>query len=237
MLGRRFGALRVTVSNGPASSSDTFYECLCDCGQVVVKRGKHLRSGSALSCGCHRRLPAGERFERLVVFGDAPADHGKNRCYTCRCDCGAITTVRGTSLTSGATRSCGCLLRDVNGERLRRERLALKHGHAQGDRPTRTWSSWRSMIKRCTDPRHGSWQRYGGRGISVCVRWRESFSNFLADMGERPEGMTLDRIDPDGNYEPGGCRWATPVEQRHNRSTNGRTPSRGTTGRYERSRP
>lgn len=73
------------------------------------------------------------------------------------------------------------------------------------------------MIRRCTDPNNRRWEHYGGRGITVCERWLDSFEAFLADLGERCEGTTLDRIDPDGHYEPGNCRWATAVEQRRNR--------------------
>lgn len=92
----------------------------------------------------------------------------------------------------------------------------IKHGHAVGGKESRTYSSWRSMLKRCYDPRSNGYERWGGRGIAVCDSWRESFANFLADMGERPEGMTLDRIDNDRNYEPDNCRWATWSEQRRN---------------------
>lgn len=82
---------------------------------------------------------------------------------------------------------------------------------------TPAYLSWTCMRKRCTDPRDPSWANYGGRGVNVCERWQD-FAAFLADMGPRPDGHTLDRIDPDGNYEPGNCRWATMLEQRHNRS-------------------
>ncbi len=84
---------------------------------------------------------------------------------------------------------------------------------------TPTWKSWCAMRRRCKDPKATGYQYWGGRGITVCSRWMESLLNFLEDMGERPPGLTLDRVDNDGNYEPGNCRWATRKEQRMNQQT------------------
>jgi hypothetical protein len=91
------------------------------------------------------------------------------------------------------------------------------HSRAHNGGPTPTYRSWQAMRQRCTNPTNASWAHYGGRGITVCERWQDSFESFLADMGERPTGRTLDRVDVDGNYEPGNCRWATPLEQARNK--------------------
>lgn len=95
----------------------------------------------------------------------------------------------------------------------------LTHGHTRGRRRSPTYISWLSMLARCTYETHPRWPDYGGRGIQVTDRWRgrQGFTNFLADLGERPAGMTLDRINPDGDYEPANCKWSTLIEQRWNR--------------------
>lgn len=106
----------------------------------------------------------------------------------------------------------------MTAEMIERQRVThIRHGHASYGKPSRTYKSWRSMLDRCTNPNKDNFAQYGGRGIKVCADWM-FFENFLADMGERPEGMTLDRIDSDGHYEPANCRWATlSVQQRNKR--------------------
>jgi hypothetical protein len=171
-------------------------------------------------------IPTGARFGRLVVQGEGGwyqrPDGGKRaRLYEALCDCGKVVTVRGCALADGRTNSCGCIYGDKikhGPRRIRRTRRGGHgHSHAQDGRPTPTYLSWLSMRGRCYRPNTNGFKNYGGRGITVCDRWLDSFECFLADMGERPEGMTLDRIDPNGNYEPANCRWADATAQRRNR--------------------
>lgn len=151
----------------------------------------------------------GQRFGRLLVQSKAAATPGRDSRWTCRCDCGQSSVVRGTYLRTGKTRSCGCLVR------VRARENAKRHGQSR----TPTHLSWMGAIQRCTDPNHARYADYGGRGIKVCERW-QVFENFLADMGERPAGTSIDRINNDGDYEPDNCRWATKTQQARNCRTN-----------------
>lgn len=132
------------------------------------------------------------------------------------CSCGVIFKTRNTQVRQKRTKSCGCLQKEVVRKQGYKNK---KHGHAVSGakKESPTYNSWRSMIQRCQNDLHISFEYYKKRGIKVCDRWLDSFQNFLDDMGERPKGMTLDRINNDGNYEPGNCKWSTPKEQANNR--------------------
>ena len=153
----------------------------------------------------------GQRFGRLTVLHRDGSTSCRHAAWKCQCDCGEVRTICGKHLRSGNTKSCGCLNRE-----LLSEGLATTHGMTRHGREAGVYGSWRSMRERCQNSNATHYAYYGGRGVTVCERW-ESFENFLADMGPRPEGLSLDRINNEGNYEPGNCRWATRKQQAHNR--------------------
>lgn len=158
----------------------------------------------------------GQRFERLTAVSVSKRV-GKRLFWLCQCDCGNTKEVSSAHLRSGNVRSCGCLA----GERTRER--STKHGQSgSGNRKLRSleYKTWAAMKSRCYYPKNISYRNYGGRGIKVCDRWRDSFEAFLEDMGKRPSTRhTLDRIDSNGHYEPSNCRWATYTEQLRNRKT------------------
>lgn len=161
----------------------------------------------------------GRVFSRLTVIGRAQS-RGWTTYWLCQCSCGNTTEVSRSNLTTqiknSQVQSCGCM---------RRDNMKAIGSHAtHGASHTVEYMAWSSAIQRCTNPNLMQWDKYGGRGITVCDRWMHSFENFFADMGPRPDGHSLDRIDTNGNYEPRNCRWATDSEQNTNRRNDWMSP-------------
>jgi hypothetical protein len=162
-------------------------------------------------------ISPGDRFGMLTIIEETPrqrrADGTALRAFTVRCECGVVKDVRLHCMTEGATLSCGCFHR-LEAAKVGRE--TRTHGMGK----TSLYRTWSAMKTRCHNPNDGSYWRYGARGIQVCQEWRDSFEAFAAHVGERPEGLTLDRINAAGNYEPGNVRWATYTEQARNTRRN-----------------
>lgn len=177
------------------------WECRCmDCSSIRVVRSETLRAGRPETCVCRRLVDlTGKRFGKWnVVQRTDRVSPGYDRFWLCRCDCGTEREVRRQTLIKGESTSCGC-----------------KRFHGMTHSPV--YCVWNGMRQRCRNKKSAEYPDYGGRGIKMCDQWFQSIKQFALDVGPRPTGKTLDRINNDGNYEPGNVRWATPLEQAHNR--------------------
>jgi hypothetical protein len=157
-----------------------------------------------------KTIPSGERFGMLTVIDRSHQDKRRLWWYACRCDCGKEISVRGYCLRDGKTKSCGCL-------RIEAGKKTAKHGHLREGNRSSEYITWMAIKERCYNQNSPRYKYYGARGITVCDRWLESFANFLADIGPRPFGLSIDRIDNSKGYSPENCRWATPVQQARNK--------------------
>jgi len=182
--------------------------CRCSCGTEKVVSARSLKAGDAKSCGCLTTPNlTGKTFNRLTVTGEDTKKKGGKRYWFCQCSCGNTTSVATNDLTSGHTKSCGCMQKE----------LARKANTTHGMRDHPLHGRWLAMRNRCNNPNNDFYANYGGKGVKVDPRW-DHFPNFLEDMGMPPEGYTLDRKDNDGDYTPENCRWVDTKTQARNKS-------------------
>lgn len=219
ITGQRFGRL-IAKEYVKTEKKGSYWLCVCDCGNQKLVKVSKLRSGHTQSCGCLQRERThnacykdltGQCFGRLTVIGPAlPSASGRTR-FQCKCVCGKIVNVEGGNLVSGATKSCGCIRREIT------RKLKLSHGMVG----TRIYRCWMNMRSRCLNPKNKEFSNYGGRGISICKEWNDfsAFYNWATLNGYRDD-LTIDRIDVDKGYCPQNCRWANRYTQSRNRTDN-----------------
>lgn len=196
LTGRIIGNWTVSKRN---EENPNYWHCQCVCGAERIMAANDIRHSRPKSCGCVKRVfkrkdLTGKKFGYWVVLGFAEK-RNRYSLWNCRCVCGKEKAVLASTLMTGSSKSCGCKRKPP--------------GYSKSP----TYRSWMAMRQRCNNPKSDNYARYGALGITVCRSWNKSFKDFLKDMGIRPEGTTLDRIENSKGYFPGNVRWATPAQQ------------------------
>jgi hypothetical protein len=220
LSGQRFNRLVVIKKVVFGKNKRFKWLCKCDCGNEVAVIGSALKLGKTRSCGCYNKdihrftSIAGLKFNRLTAI--EPTGKTKNGIiiWRCLCECGNETSVPSTSLRNQSIKSCGCFHKEVAAQQGASTAI---HGMSN----SRLYRIWGNMKSRCYNKNASSFEHYGARGIQICESWINDFQAFLKDMGPTfKKGLTLDRIDVNGNYEPSNCRWASTKEQSRNKTNN-----------------
>lgn len=207
LTGQKFERLLVIEEAG-RKGREVLWKCLCDCGNYCFYVGHRLRKRRVISCGCAKKSPRkrikveeiiGKTFHELTVIKKAGKDK-QGTLLLCQCSCGNTTLLHTRDIVSGNTRSCGC--------------LGTKHKQYG----TRLYQTWADMKRRCYNEDSKSYKYYGAKGVEVCAEWKEDFQSFYdwAMSHNYNDNLTIDRINPFGNYEPSNCKWSTRLEQAKN---------------------
>lgn len=213
LTGQRFGRLAVLERSLERPASRLRWLCQCDCGNMKIVSAKALRNRDTRSCGCLVRELAskrcslvldGQRFGRWMVIKRAFDKPSLESRWLCRCDCGNMKVVLGSSLSQGRSQSCGCFAVETTIKRNKKEIRVIDNS---------LYRLWSGIKARCLYPNATGYKRYGGRGITICERW-QVFENFVSDMPSRPSPKhSIHRLNNCKGYEPGNVCWATPKEQ------------------------